>query len=584
MKALFWMMLWSVFVPIRRITFEGNRVFSDATLLLVSGLEQGQPYRFPLVFRARRALEEQYHMKGYFQVRIRVDTQRVEDGVDVHFIIHEGRRSVIQSIWADPGPLLSSQAFLRMFPHGGKNFPYDEGILNRAETKVAEIYQNQGFPYVQVSRVLDTLSSGRVNLRYTVHPGPWTRIDEIQVVGNHNVRTALVLRALGLRPPVVYAQRRLEEGLRTLYRLELFRLVRYRLDTLTLSPRQDTLRLRLVVLVEERPPKYLRVGMGVQTPDRIQGRLTLGHRSLFYNGQNEEVTLESALQFPQFIGDFQQGVRVIRGRLRHKEPFFLNTPARGEFTAGYDFDREILSRAFSFTFLLGIEVSPSLLWTPTLTWTRETWRGQGVTNLLATPLYLDTRDNLFNPHRGAFGLFSVQYAGGILRGNHHFTRYYGMLSLFQSLGDVVLAVRGVAGWLDPRQALPEIPLTYFFRLGGDGSIRGYPLGSLGPLHPAEESYRYGTAMLNGNLELRIPWHPILWKGGNPLPLGVVLFLDAGRTGLRFPPPPPTYITAGVGLRIHAFATPLRLDWGYPLTKAEGAAPGGAFYVGIGHMF
>ncbi len=575
--------LWAVFVPIRTITFEGNRVFSDATLRLVSGLETGQPYRFPLVFRARRALEEQYRMKGYFQVRVQVDTHRVEDGVEVRFVIREGRRYVIQNIWVDPGPLLSASVFLREFPHGGRNIPYDEGVLSRVETRVAEIYQNRGYPYVQVERDVDTLDNARVNLRYTVHPGPRTRIDRVKVVGNHNVRTALVLRALGIHPPVVYAQRKLEEGLRTLYRLELFRLVRYRLDTLAWSPDSQTLRLQLVVLVEERPPKYVRVGMGVQTPDRIQGRLTLGHRSLFYNGQNEEITLESALQFPQFIGDFQQGVRVVRARLRHREPFFLNSPARGEFTAGYDFDREILSRAFSFTFLLGIEVSPSLLWTPTLTWTRETWQGQGVTNLMALPLYLDTRDNLFTPHRGVFSLLSVQYAGGLLRGNHHFTRYYGMLSLFQSLGDVVLAVRGVAGWLDPRQPLSGIPLTYFFRLGGDGSLRGYPLGSLGPLHPSEESYRYGTAMVNGNLEVRIPWHPVLWRGGQPLPLGVVVFVDAGRTGLTFPPPPPTYLTAGVGLRIHAFATPLRLDWGYPLTQ-EGAAQGGAFYVGIGHMF
>jgi outer membrane protein insertion porin family len=182
--------------------------------------------------------------------------------------------------------------------------------------------------------------------------------------------------------------------------------------------------------------------------------------------------------------------------------------------------------------------------------------GQGSVNSVSFAALLDTRDDLFNPHRGAYANGTVALAGGPLGGAFSYTKFQLELRKYLPSGKNTIALRGWAGIGNG-----TLPLTEIFYLGGPDTLRGY----------LDNSF-FGSRFYLANAEYRFPVAKLKM-------LNFAVFGDAGDAwfaGQRTK----VFSDAGVGLRLVFPSLGLgviRIDYAI-------GQQGGRSTIGIGQTF
>jgi outer membrane translocation and assembly module TamA len=153
----------------------------------------------------------------------------------------------------------------------------------------------------------------------------------------------------------------------------------------------------------------------------------------------------------------------------------------------------------------------------------------------------------------------------------------------RSLGEVLRVIdRAEVDELLP-SAIRELPASERFFAGGDTTVRGFALDSLGTEETLDSQGlpKGGNGMVIFNVEARAPY----WKN-----VQFVWFMDAGNvfervSDIRLGELRPT---SGVGLRYRSPIGPLRVDWGWKLSTR--LLPGGGrersnvLHISLGQAF
>ena len=182
------------------------------------------------------------------------------------------------------------------------------------------------------------------------------------------------------------------------------------------------------------------------------------------------------------------------------------------------------------------------------------WRKKnfGLTRSIILEHVTDTRDNIYNPTTGSKVNLSLEV--GNFGGDFNFQKVSLDHHHYQKAGDhdQIWAIRGMLGY-----ARGDTTEFNQFRLGGQGSLRGY----------RDDQFR-GDRLLLGSVEYRFPLHSKV-QGA--------LFADFGGvwdTGFR---PRNMKGSVGVGLAVNTPMGPLRLDYGR-------GSQGGRFHFTVGTSF
>ncbi len=182
------------------------------------------------------------------------------------------------------------------------------------------------------------------------------------------------------------------------------------------------------------------------------------------------------------------------------------------------------------------------------------WRKKnfGLTRSIILEHVTDTRDNIYNPTTGSKVNLSLEV--GNFGGDFNFQKVSLDHHHYQKAGDhdQIWAIRGMLGY-----ARGDMTEFNQFRLGGQGSLRGY----------RDDQFR-GNRLLLGSVEYRFPLHSKV-QGA--------LFADFGGvwdTGFR---PRNMKGSVGVGLAVNTPMGPLRLDYGR-------GSQGGRFHFTVGTSF
>ena len=182
------------------------------------------------------------------------------------------------------------------------------------------------------------------------------------------------------------------------------------------------------------------------------------------------------------------------------------------------------------------------------------WRKKnfGLTRSIILEHVTDTRDNIYNPTDGNKVNLSLEV--GNFGGDFNFQKVSLEHQHYQKAGDhdQIWAIRGMVGY-----ARGDTTEFNQFRLGGQGSLRGY----------RDDQFR-GDRLLLGSVEYRFPLHSKV-QGA--------LFADFGGvwdTGFR---PRNMKGSVGVGLAVNTPMGPLRLDYGR-------GSQGGRFHFTVGTSF
>ncbi len=555
---------------VKEINFEGNTSFKAKELRDVMETKE-KSFLFAINWltgagkldkdkldRDVEKLASFYYNHGYIKAKIgepKIDVRGKYIYITIHIDqgpqYHVGKVDFQGDLLEDKTKLLETIAI-------PKAKVYSREMLQTDLTTLSDLYADKGFANSDINPVIKEDDQARtVDVTFDIHKGNKVYFERIDIAGNVKTRDKVIRREMRVYEGDLFSATNLKESIKNLRRLEYFEDVNF-----STSPGSTPNHMNLKVTVKERPTGTFGVGAGYSTQDRVVGMVQVSQNNLF--GRGEQVKIEGML-----------GSISHRYRASFTEPYLFDRPL----SFGIDvYNWERLYTEYDRKSTGGdLRLSHPLEWQ----YTRLFWmyRYEYVTlsdlgpnpdplinaaskihSTSATSLTLrrDSRDSLFSPTKGSDNSVSVEMAG--LGGAVAFMRYVAESGWYFPLkwGSVGLlhARVGYMGAL----AWGDLPVYEKFYLGGIDTIRGFKYADISPRDPAFANERVGgDRFIQLNSEYRFP---LIKK------LGVMgtIFFDAGNVYGPGQVEPFLRPTSGIGFRWFSPMGPLRVEWGYNLTR------------------
>lgn len=525
------------------------------------------------------------------------------------------------------------EAQLRSVVSSATGDPYYEPRVVADREAVLLEYRNRGFAAAAVV-VLPTpaLDGARADLKFVITEGRQTIVDHVLIIGNVRTDGRVIQRELLVQEGRPLGQEDLIESQRRLGALGLFR--RIRIEELSHGGAASD----ILVTVEEAAATTFSYGGGLeaarvlrqsaagQARERLEfaprGFFDIGRRNL--GGKNRSADLYTRLSLRPSDGSAGSedtdlfGFSEYRIVATYREPRAFGVNADFSFTAAveqgarssFNFARKGINAEVVRRLGPGLRTSARYSFGTTRTFD-ERLSPEDQTRIdrifpqvrlsaLAGAISRDTRDDLLDPERGTFLSAEGTLATRAIGGQVGFLKSYLQGFWFYRLPverRIVFASRLALGVADgfPRTAtavdangepvtitIEDLPASERFFAGGDTTIRGFALDSVGAPNTISTTGfpRGGNALMIVNAELRVP----IWKD-----IGAAVFVDGGNVFDRATEFDLGELrgSTGFGLRYGSPIGPIRFDVGF---KLDPRIAGGelerrrAFHFSIGQAF
>jgi outer membrane protein assembly complex protein YaeT len=403
---------------------------------------------------------------------------------------------------------------------------------------------------------------GQVDLTVTVNPGPMVRLRDVIINGNDSVKVKIIRLALNLKRGDVLTQDKILKAQERIYDLKVMSTV----DVQLVEPQTPGQNKDLLIEVQERPKYVVGLRGGYGSEDKLRGEVSVTNRNV--KGMARSLTLSGR------ASDIERNTTLL-----YAHPWFQSLPidmtaslsdlvekresySRDSLSVAVDFVRALSDRTevrfgYFFEGLRLFDVSPDAQLSP------EDEGKTDVAALVAEVLH-DARDDFLDPWSGVLTDVILEAAASDLGSKTEYIKTeLAARRYVNPLDDIVLAGLLRLGTVIAYGQSEEVIISKRFFLGGQNSVRGYRLDSLGPQDAFGDPVG-GNYLVNMNLEMRYPLYRTL-RG--------VVFLDSGsiwldnasdleneRFHLRY--------STGAGLRWSSPIGPLSLDYGYKLNPAD----------------
>lgn len=170
-----------------------------------------------LVQEGQQNLVDYFQKKGFFDVNVKVNFQRVSDRISLVYDIESGKKHKVRSISFRGNQQVSDQALLsqvlikkaHLLSHGS----ISQKQLKQSVDKLRALYQDIGYEDVKVTpKVVD--KEPYLDVVFEIQEGQQTWVEAVQVTGNQTVPLDRLTggKALPLRANYPFSQRRMVEG------------------------------------------------------------------------------------------------------------------------------------------------------------------------------------------------------------------------------------------------------------------------------------------------------------------------------------------------------------------------------------
>jgi len=443
-------------------------------------------------------------------------------------------------------------------------------LYGTAKRKLLQGMWDQGFADATVSGGGDVdLATETAEIHWVAHPGPRVRIGQVRIEGAETVKESVVRDELAFKSGDLYSDSALQQSQRQVSDLGLFRsvlILGVPSEDESLGP--DKVLRPIVVKLEERPLRSVRLGAGYGTEDKLRLQAGWRHRNMFGRADPLDVTAS----WSSIKTELQ--VRLKEPHLPDpRTSLILDSRIRDDTLPAYE-DLGFLNR-------VGVERALRQGWSGTMGYNAEAIDVEKVTDPFATGLanptenyvlgYLDfgarriATDSLVEPTRGTWLEAGVETGSRYLGSQKSYVRWTADARGFVPVGPTVFAGRVFLGSITgfAKTHSGDLPITKLFYSGGSAMSRGYDFQHLGnddaPGHAVG-----GMSSLAASLELRFPLYGDL-RG--------VVFGDAGQLGTGPGDWQPTALrySVGGGLRYLTPLGPIRLDLAAPLDPPPGVS-------------
>ncbi len=579
--------------------------YKDKFFKLSTAKLNGKTYVKEDIESAAKNLLTELQNEGFVNARlgrlqIYTDRERPQDGVAL-IQLDEGPQVTIDHL-DFVGQLAETPEQLQKVI---KLNPGDTLNLNQLEQALILLkneYLNQGYiEYKLLNETKDLITYSEKNtkadLKFEFQTGPKVEVQSILLEGNERTHDKVILTEIDFKPGDILTPAKIEESISRLQRTGHFSSV----DISTIESGTPISQRTVLVKVVERDPGVFTIGAGATNENNgtIRGFTGIAYRNIGGWGRGLSLRGEGNYNFADV--KYLESKIILGG----VEPYLFETRSRLRLNITRSRTISDISIKKVTELNLGV-LSIEQDFTSHVTgiwdlWSVATYVDHGISPEDNNGIYesqvigstgptidIDYRDNLFNPTRGSFSRFSIEYAPEILTNNNvdDFIRLTGQSTWYFPFknSSVVFAQSVSGGYIQDTKLLGfGVPFDKKgFTLGGRTTIRGFGSSEFFPSSQTDSPEYIGasyklTTFSSYELvksELRFPlvqkWDlmgALFYDGGQVLIDGLE-FSDKWRDAI------------GVGLRYNTPIGPLNLEYAQKLDKKEGESTG-AFHLSVG---
>lgn len=564
---------------IRKITFIGNRHFSDRKLRSEIATKEDRFYRLftsadkydPDRLGVDRELLRRLYLRNGF-VDFRVVSAVAELSTDredffVTITVDEGDRFRVgeTDVRTAIRDLEDSQLMELVVLETGKF--YDAEKVSETVQAIAFEAGRLGFAFVNIQPDLSINRETRiVDVTFVVNEAQRIFVERINITGNSRTLDKVVRREFRLVEGDAFNAALLQRSRQRIRALGFFEAVE-----MTQDPGSEPDKTVINVNVREQSTGELTFGAGFSSDQGVLADIGIRERNLLGRGQDlrASVTLSGRSQEID---------------LSFTEPFFLDR----DLAAGFDLFRKTAdqqressfdSRAVGFALRAGFPITELLRQSVNYTLRTDSignigpnasrfvrgQEGTSITSSIGHILTLDTRDDRISPTEGFIVRLEQTVAG--IGGNKHYLRNRLSYAVYFPLAENwTVSLRAVDGYI---VGLGEdVTISDRFFLGGN-DFRGFRSGGVGPRDQASGDALGGNLFYVGTAELTFPV-------GLPNEIGLLgrVFSQAGslarvdESGPGLSDVGSVRVTAGFGVAWSSPFGPIQVDWATALKKED----------------
>ena len=567
---------------IQRITFIGNKRFSDSQLREAIQTKESAWYRFlsnadvydPDRLTFDRELLRRYYLKyGYADFRVVSAVAELAPSKSDFFItftIEEGERYKFGKIDIVSGLRNLDVNLLRQFLTVKEGAWYDADAMETSINQLTDQVGTRGYAFVDIRpRVRRDRDKLIIDVTFDIQEGPRVFVERIDIDGNVRTQDRVIRREMKLVEGDAFNSARLRESRKNLQNLGFF-------DKVEVTNVPGTTSDRTVVKVEvrEKSTGEVSFGAGVSTTAGVLGDVGIRERNLLGRGQDLTANVRIGTKLKSVDASFT-------------EPYFLDRPLAAGFDifdTQQDFQKESSFDRYSAGFALRAGYNISTEWRQNLKYTLrydqlrnvpadasqfiKEQQGGSSTSAISQTIIYDRRDNRIDPTDGWFGRLSNDVSG--LGGSVHYIRSKIDGGFFIPLTkDYILATTAETGYIFDFRG-KDLRIVDRFFVGGD-NLRGFASAGVGPrdVTSANNDSLGGALYYVGSSELTYPL-------GLPSEFDIKgkAFVDAGTLRLAGTPlsgatdTGKIRLSVGVGLAWKSPFGPIRIDLAKPIVKEE----------------
>lgn len=550
-------------VRIREVDFDGNTAIGDRTLRRkmketkqhswISWLTGGGTYKEAKFEEDADLVVAHYRNKGYIQARVGTpEMKTLQDSPDkktrwiqVKVPVIEGPRFKVGEFDFAGNKIIKSEGMRPLFKMQAGDW-YSEKRIRDGLRKVQEIYgrfgyfEFTGFPDLKPQEAAAGPLAGpaepTVDITMQLQEGEQYRVNRITFIGNTTTRDTVVRREMRLVEGGVFDTEALKYSVRRLNQVGYFKNLEEGGNAIDVKKTPNTPnKVDVTLKLEEQNRNQLTFGAGVSQWEGFFGQLSFQTANFLGRGESLTLSLQGGsraqnyqLAFTEpflFDRNITGGVDVYKRQFNYINQFTQSSTG-GNLTFGFpvaDFSRMFFVYSFEKVQVLDLNDAyrnPDLLrFNPFLADSLLLNQGGGRRISKIVPSFsFNTVDNPIFPSTGRRLTLSFDYAGP--GGDTFFVKPTAEAVGFWRLNPrMSVGSRAQFQYIRPYGDTKQLPIFEKLILGGEYSIRGYDIRSIGP-----RDVNSGI-VLGGNKSVLVNFEYLIQVAG---PVRLVLFYDAGQ--------------------------------------------------------
>lgn len=526
--------------------------------------------------------------EGYAIIQIDEGPQLTVDTIEFEGVVTQSKDKLLEILQFKKGEILN---------------------LSKLEQSLANLksfYMNQGFiEYKLLNETKDLMTysdkNTRAHLKFSIQEGPRVEVESILIEGNEMTHDKVILIEIDIKPGDILTPAKIEESISRLQRTGHFSSN----EITTLEAGSNIAKRTVLVKVTERDPGVYTIGAGATNENNgtFRGYTGIAYRNIGGWGRGLSARFEGNYNFAD--------VKYLESKLilGAVEPYLFNSRTRMRVNVTRSRTISDINIKKVTELNLGV-LSVEQDFTSHVTgiwdlWSVATYIDHGISRddeirykydyeslvigSTGPSIDIDYRDNIFNPSRGSFSKFSLEYASTFLSNNNvdDFVRLTGQstwyVPVWPKKGIVFAQSIGGGYAKDIEGGGVGVPFDKKgFTLGGRTTIRGFASGEFFPSTESGSVQYIGPAYrFNSHVSYELVKSELRFPLVNKWDLMGAVFYDGGQVLLDgFDFADKWRDAVGIGVRYITPIGPLNLEYGHKLDRKEGESEG-AFYLSVG---